>query len=142
MPSPRGEPSFFVDDFFQAADLAGAEIVVEDDDVGLFFLRQMGDFDRLAAADVCAGVDFLAALQNLTDDFRSGGFCQRSQLAQRIARIGRGIWKDHSHEHRPLLPDGQLGSFQFGQMLLPQSHGNYSVTKRKKRGAAPGGIRM
>ena len=52
------------------------------------FLARCGDFDRLAAADVGAGVGRLPLLQDLPDDLRPGGLGQRRQLAQRIARVG------------------------------------------------------
>ena len=52
---------FFVDEFFQPADLPGRKVVIEDDDVGLLSLCKLGDFDGLAAADVGAGVGLAAA---------------------------------------------------------------------------------
>ncbi len=79
----------FIDEFFQTADLAGGQIVVKENDVGVFLAAQVGNLNSLAAADVGAGVDFLAFLDDLSDDPGAGGLGQRRQLAQRIARIGR-----------------------------------------------------
>ena len=45
---------FFVDDFFQAADLARREIVVEQYNVRLVFLGEVRDLDGFAAAEVSA----------------------------------------------------------------------------------------
>ena len=107
-----------VDDLFQAADLARGEVVVEDDDVGVLLLGQVGDLHRLAAADVGAGVGAVAALEDRADDRRPGRLGQRAQLAQRFARVGRRTRQDHPHEHGPLLADRQFRSLQFSQSYV------------------------
>ncbi len=75
----------------------------------------MRDFLDLAGADVGAGVDAMAMLQDLADDLRAGGVRQRRQLAQGLARIGRGAGQDHADKNRCFLANGQFGSFQFSQ---------------------------
>jgi hypothetical protein len=72
-PWPRGDEGF-VDEGFEAADLGGGEVVVEDDDVGGFFLCEVGDFLGLAGADVEAGVEAVAVLDDFGDDTSAGGF--------------------------------------------------------------------
>src|SRR5689334_23965343 len=62
---------------FRSADLARRKIIVEEDDLGLFLLRQVGNFHDLAAADVRAGVGALPLLQDLPNHLRPGGFRQR-----------------------------------------------------------------
>ncbi len=52
----------FIDQFLQLADLAGGEIVVEENDVGSFFLGKLGNFHNLAAAEISGGIDFLPFL--------------------------------------------------------------------------------
>ena len=78
-----------------------------------FSLRASSAISCLAAADVGAGVDFSAVLEDLADDVRTGGLGETAELAQRIARVGGGFGQDHADEDRLLLLDGQFGSFQF-----------------------------
>jgi hypothetical protein len=104
-----------VDDLLQRADLTGRKVVVEDDDVRLLLLGQPGDLLGLTAADVRAGIDAVALLEDLADDFRAGGVGEGAELAERVARVGGRLRQDHADEHRLLLADGQFGSFQFGQ---------------------------
>ena len=68
--------------------------------------------ERLAAADVGAGVDLLALLKDLADDLAP------AVLARRRARpagrgVGGGVGEDHADQDRLLLLDGQFGSFEF-----------------------------
>ncbi len=106
-----------VDRLLQRADLAGGEVIVEQDDVGLVLARQLGDLDHLAAADERGGIDLLSVLHDLGNDARAGGLGETAQFAQRIARVGRGIGKDDPDQDRLLLLDGEFGSFQIGQVL-------------------------
>ena len=66
--------NFFVDEFFQRADLPGRQVVVEEDDGGGVLLGEAGDFQGLAGADVGAAVGLAAALEDLADDFGASGF--------------------------------------------------------------------
>jgi CHAD domain-containing protein len=116
-----------VDHLLQRPDLPGREVVVEDDHVGLVPLGQVGDLLDFSRADVSARIGLLAALEDVADDFRSGGLRQRRQLAQRVARIGGRARQDDAHQHGTLLADGQLGSFQL-------AHGSEILLRRYNKG--------
>ena len=87
-PVHEGAVGFFVDDLFEAADLAGGKIVVEDDDVGVFLHREGGDFLDFAAADVGAGINALAALRAWSRRPLPRRFW-RAKLVRRVDRADR-----------------------------------------------------
>ena len=100
----------FVDGSFEGADLAGVEIVVEDDDVGLGLDGGVGDFDDLAAADVSSGIDAAAFLEDGADDFCTGGLGKGGEFAEGIARIGGGVGEEDADEDGAFLSDRQGGA--------------------------------
>ena len=75
-------------DFFQVACLAGTQVVVEDDHVGVGGRGQAGQLGDLALAQVGGGVGGLAALGQLADHPRAGGGGQAFQFFQRLAVAG------------------------------------------------------
>ncbi len=119
-----GAVGFFVDDLFEAADLAGGEIVVEDDDVGVFLDCEGGDFLDFAAADVGAGIDALAALEDVSDDFGAGGFGEGGEFAEGVARIGGGFGQNHANEDGAFAADCEFGSGSLG-------HGGHSRSQAR-----------
>ena len=72
---------------FQVADLAGRQVVVEDDHVGIGGLDLLEQFVHLALADVaCRASICCALLGELADDDGPGGRGQAAQLFERIRR--------------------------------------------------------
>ena len=110
---------FFVDEGFEAADLGGGEVVVEDDDVGGFFAGEEGDFLGLAGADVEAGVEAVAVLDDFGDDFGAGGFGEGVELAEGVAGVGGGLGEEDADEDGAFLFDGEVGACGFGQGAVP-----------------------
>jgi len=69
---------------FEVAELRGAELVIEDDDVGIGGGGGSRDLFHFALADERGGIGFVAALQNLTDHFGSGAEGEFVKLGKRF----------------------------------------------------------
>ncbi len=101
---------FAVDDFFEVAQLVGGHVVVEDDDVGVELVGELVEFLGFAFADVGAGVDVFAVLDDLGDDLGAGGMGEAGEFAEGIARIGGGTGKVDTDEDGFFGTDGELGA--------------------------------
>ena len=77
-----------LDDLFEFADLAGRQVVVEDDDVGLVLDDAVPKLFGLAAADVGGGVNLAEFLLEPADDDRPGRLGQGRQLGQIVRPTG------------------------------------------------------
>ena len=93
---------------FQVAGLCGAEVVVEDDNVRVAGADQLGQLLELALADVGAGVDPVAALEQFADDRGSRGGRQPAQLIQRVGADPRAVRQRDADQHGLLAPDSEL----------------------------------
>src|SRR5262249_52763122 len=71
--------------FFQVANLAWRQVVVEDDDIDIGGLDLLLEFFQLALADVGGGVDAVTALRQAADDVGPGGGRQAAEFFQRVA---------------------------------------------------------
>ena len=100
----------------EVARLGRAEVVVEDDDVGLVGLDQLLELLDLARADVGGDVDPLPLLEHLGHDDQAGRLGQAADLLQGI--IGRILAVGQEDPDQDgLLPTVQtLGAFEFGQV--------------------------
>ena len=69
--------------------LRGAQVVVEDDDVGLVGLDQLLQLLDLARADVGGDVDLLPLLEHAADHVQAGRLGQAANLVQGIVMVLR-----------------------------------------------------
>ena len=76
----------------EVAGLGGAQVVVEDDDVGLLGLDERLELLDLARADVGRDVDLLPLLQQAAHDLQTGRLGQSPELVQGIVRRRCRCW--------------------------------------------------
>ena len=105
----RAVEDLYARDPLEVADLSRAEVVVEDDHVGVAGRRQRGQLFDLAFAEVGRGVGGLAALNQLPDDAGAGRVGQPFKLLQRRIVVAAVAGQEHADEHRGLAV-GRSGS--------------------------------
>jgi hypothetical protein len=75
--------------------LRGAEVVIEQEDVGVARCGGPGDLLKLTRTDQRCRIDPVAPLQDFSDYFGSGAFGQSAQLGERLGGIELGNGRFH-----------------------------------------------
>ena len=99
----------------EVARLGRAQVVVEDDDVGLVGLDELLELVDLARADVGGDVDLLPLLQHLADHVQAGRLGQAADLVQRIVGRRVGAGQDDPDQNGTFLSPETLDAFCFDQ---------------------------
>ena len=105
------------DDFLEVRLLAGAELVIEDDEVGLHTAHKRRKLLRLARADERARVGRLEALRHRAHDIRTRRVDEALELRQGLLERPVDIAAINTDEHSALRED-----FRGGDLELLISH--------------------
>ena len=90
---------FDFEGLFEVARLAGRQIVIEQNHVGVVRLNEFFQFAELALADVGVCLDVLAFLGELADDAGAGGGRQAANLVARIFAQPRAVGQGNAHQN-------------------------------------------
>jgi len=107
---------FQAEGVLKLAHLAGAEIVVADDRVGIGGPTHLLHLSEFPPPDVVGRVRRGAPLHDLPDHMRSGRPSQPRQFTQGSHSQTRAI-ADNSNQYDALSPERQVGPFQFHGMF-------------------------
>ena len=95
--------------------LRRAQVVVEDDEVGLVRLDQLLELLDLARADIGGDVDLLPLLQHAADDDQAGRLGQPADLVQRVVGRDIAVGQDNPDQDGSFLTSERSVRFVFDQ---------------------------
>ena len=102
--------------FFQVATLCRSQVVVEDDQLGIVRLDQLGQLDQLAAAQAGGRMRSRADLGQFVDDFDSGGRRQTTDLLQRLLAVASLTPVQDADQDPTLGLDVEFFALRFSQL--------------------------